>query len=141
MAIQVDYMVLADAATAADGKLYIHGAGWNRITIVSFPVHYAFAIALQFRIPWSDTNDPCGIEFDIVDEDERSMFPNEADRIGGGIVAGRPPDLMVGDEQVLSLAIRVNPEFQRPGRYTAIMRLDGVDMKRADFRVVTPRPA
>ncbi len=69
------------------------------------------------------------------------MFPNEADRIGGEIVAGRPPDLMVGDEQVLSLAIRVNPEFQRPGRYTAIMRLDGVDMKRADFRVVTPRPA
>jgi len=136
MAIQIDYMVLADAATAADGKLYIHGAGWNRINVASFPVSYPFAIALQFRIPWTETNMPCGIELDIVDDDELSIFPDETKKIKGEITAGRPPDLIAGDDQVLSIAIRVTPEFQRAGQYRAIMRLDGVPVQSAKFRVV-----
>lgn len=136
MAIRIGYMVLADAAASAEGKLYIHGAGWNRINVASFPVTYAFAVAVQLCIPWTDTNQPCRIEFDIVDDDERSIFPDEAQKINGEIVAGRPPALEVGDEQVVSIALRVNPEFQRPGHYTAVIRLDGVIANRARFRVV-----
>ncbi len=140
MAIQTDYMVLADAATAADGKLYIHGGGWNRINVASFPVVYSFALGIQFRIPWTDTNVPCTIEFDVVDEDERSIFPDEAKKIKGEITAGRPPDLIPGDDQVLSMGIRINPEFQHAGQYKAIMRLDGVPAQSAKFRVIAVPP-
>ncbi len=95
---------------------------------------------MQFRIPWTDTNVPCGIEFDVVDEDERSIFPDEAKTIKGEITAGRPPDLIPGDDQVLSMAIRINPEFQRAGQYKAIIRLDGVTARSAKFRVVDVPP-
>jgi hypothetical protein len=61
--MQVDYLVLADAAAAVEGKHYIHGAGWDRLLAPSFPVtHPLMSVAIRFRIGWTETNQPHEVE-------------------------------------------------------------------------------
>ena len=44
--MQADYMLLADAVAATDGKLYIHGAGWDSILIPVAPTTLTMALGI-----------------------------------------------------------------------------------------------
>src|ERR1700737_5514077 len=95
----VYYPVLADAATAAEGKHYIHGAGWDTVFATAFPVTQpSLGVALRLRVPWHDTNQPTKISVDVVNADNLSILPEP---IGGEVNVGRPPHLHVGDDQVV----------------------------------------
>lgn len=135
--MQIDTMVLADAATAAQGKLYIHGAGWDTLFVASFPVsHPAMSVAILLRVPWHDTNQRHQVALDVEDEDGQSILPMPPGAFQGEIVTGRPPTLEPGDDQLMSLALQLNTlTFNRPGRYAVIIRIDGMEAKRASFRV------
>ncbi len=135
--MQVDYMVLADAATAAQGKLYIHGAGWDSLFAASFPVtHPAMSVAIRLRVPWHDTNQPHHLELDVVNEDGQSIMGTPPGPFQGNINVGRPPHLTQGDDQVVPLALNLNGLiFQQPGAYAVILRIDGMEAFRSPFRV------
>ncbi len=138
--VQVDYLVLADMATVADGKLYIHGAGWDSLLVGSFPVtHPTMSVAVRLRIPWNDTNQPHRLELDVVDDDGQSILPVPPGPLQGTINVGRPPQLKQGQDQVLALAFNLNSlKFDQPGVYAVILRLDGLEADRAPFTVITP---
>jgi hypothetical protein len=136
--IQVDYFVLADAVAAVGGKHYIHGAGWDTLTSSGFPtVHPAMGAAVRLRIPWHDTNLPVEIELDVLDADGRSILPNPPGVPRGTLNVGRPPELPMGDDQVLQLSFPLtNLRFASAGRYVVSFRLAGEVVARAPFRVV-----
>jgi hypothetical protein len=46
--------MLADAATVADGKLYIHGGGWNFLNVFRKNASRPITIAGRVIAPWSD---------------------------------------------------------------------------------------
>jgi hypothetical protein len=140
MAVTVDFLVLADMATVADGKLYIHGAAWDRIFGPSFPLKHSFSVALRLNVPWNDTNHRFHFEFDIVDEDGASVYPEGSAKTRGELVAGRPPDLRQGDAQVVPIAIRLNVTFPKEGTYRAILRVDDEEAAGSLFHLVR-RPA
>lgn len=135
--MQVDYMVLADAAAAVQGKLYIHGAGWDTLFAASFPVtHPTMSVAIRLRVPWTDTNQPHHLELDIVDDDSQSIVPTPPGPFRGDINVGRPPQLAQGDDQVVPLALNLNGLiFQQAGVYAIILRIDGMEAMRSPFRV------
>lgn len=135
--MQVDYLVLADMATVAEGKLYIHGAGWDSLFAGSFPVtHPVMGIAIRLRIPWTDTNQPHRLELDAVNEDGQSILPAPPGPIQGTINVGRPSQLKPGQDQALALAFTINGlTFADPGIYAIIVRLDGLEVDRAAFSV------
>ena len=90
----VDFMVVADAASAAGNRLYIHGAGWDIMWAMSFPwVQPSFAVAVRLRVPWNDTNQAHELSIDVMDADGRSLLPNPPGALTGAITAGRPPEL------------------------------------------------
>ena len=132
----VDYMVLADAATAADGKLYIHGAGWDSILAAAFPVEQpSMSVALRVRVPWAETNQPHEIELDVLDQDGASIVPPDR-AIKGQLNAGRPVELPQGEDQVLSFVLNlVSLKFEKPGNYVIIFMLDGLKAAEARFRM------
>lgn len=136
--LQADYLILADAAEAVNGKLYILGAGWDQITAASFPLlHPVLAVAMRLRCSWNDTNQPYDFELDVLDEDGVSILPAPPGPIRGQIRMGRPPTMVPGDDQVLPLAMTVgNLQFQRPGAYIVVLRVQGLEMVRSPFRVV-----
>lgn len=62
--------MLADAATLADGKLYIQGGGWNSILTPQIPAtHPALALVLVFKLDWHEANEDLEIIIELVDED------------------------------------------------------------------------
>lgn len=136
--VTTDYLVLADAATAAEGKHYIHGAGWDTIYTASLPVtHPALAVAIRLRISWTDTNQPCNLELDVIDADGVSILPNPPGPLRGSFTAGRPPQIPIGSDQVACLAFTLSGlQIPRQGTYEVILRLNGVDADRSPFNVM-----
>jgi hypothetical protein len=133
--LQVDYLVLADAVAALENRHFIHGAGWDTIYAPMFPVtHPMMSVAVRLRIPWSDTNQPYAIEWDLVDADEHSILPAP---LRGNVNVGRPPHLAPGSDQVLCLALNlVGIQFPRPGTYVVVLRIEGAPAARSPFTLM-----
>lgn len=137
--MQVDYLVLADAVAVAEGKHYIHGAGWDTIFGASFPiVHPVMGVAVRLRVPWTDTNQPHTISLDVLNGDGQSVLANAP---GGQINVGRPPTIPNGQDQVVPLAFTLlSVQLERAGDYVVVVRIDGIDQSRAPFRVAEMPP-
>src|SRR5438105_4643774 len=90
-------MLLADAAQAVGGKLYVLGGGWSITTAPTGPS----AIAVKLDIPWDEANRRHTLKFSLLDEDGRPVVvPTPiGDRpleIEGQFEVGRPPGLKPG---------------------------------------------
>lgn len=134
----VDYLILADAAVTADGKHYIHGAGWDTIYTASLPTtHPLLAIAVLLRVPWNETNEPHLLELNLQDADGTSILPDPPGPLRGPITVGRPPHAAQGEDQVIPLVFNlVNVSFVRAGTYACVMSIAGTEVRRFPFRVV-----
>lgn len=129
--MDVEWLILADAAQLVGGKLYLLGGGWDVLTVnTGFPVQQRLSIAAAFRVPWNETNQAHTIEVQIADEDGRVLFT-----AGGQLEVGRPPGLPAGTEQRSQLVVDPVVTFERPGTYVIIARVAG-DEARSPFRVV-----
>ena len=68
--IEIDFIMVADWAETINGKLYIQGAGWDRI--LRPPKEnpaVGFAIAVGILVPWNLTNQQHQFELSIIDGD------------------------------------------------------------------------
>ena len=135
--VQTDYLIIADTATAAEGKLYIHGAGWDSLFVPSFPAqHPILGIATRLRVPWEETNQPHNVEVDVVSEVGDSILPEPLGSLRGTIFLGQPAHLPPGSDQALVLAFNItNLQFENPGTYSAVLRIDGRDSATLRFNV------
>ncbi len=87
--------MIADAAVVERGKLYIHGAGWDTIYAGSVPVtHPLMALALLFRVPYSEALVDIPISIELVDEDGRGITPPA--KVEGKINVGHAPGTKPG---------------------------------------------
>lgn len=138
--MDLDYLVIADAAVVADGKHYIHGAGWDVIWATTYPaVHSALSVALRLRVPWGDTNQPHNLQVDVVDADAVTILTNPPGGMGGPVTTGRPPILPIGEDQVIPMTFTyAQVSFRAPGTYAVVVRIDGLERGRAPFRVSLP---
>jgi hypothetical protein len=138
----VDYLVLADAAAALQGKHYIHGAGWDTIWGAQFPVvHSVIAVAIRLRVPWANTNQPYDLTIDVLNEDGSSILPDPPGPPRVTINVGRPPQASVGSDQVVPLALNIqNLELAQAGSYAVVVRIDGTDAARSAFTVALRPP-
>lgn len=109
-------MLLADAAQAVGGKLFILGGGWSVIGPGPAPM----AIAMKIDVPWDQTNQRHRWVLDLVDQDARPIVVTtpEGERpvqISGDFEVGRPAGLAQGTPIDLPLAIGVGPIPLPPG--------------------------
>lgn len=135
-------ILLADAAQAAAGKLYILGGGWS----VCGPEPTAMALAIKIEVPWDRANQKHHCEIDLLDADGQpvTLETPEGSRpvqMSADFEVGRPPGLKPGTPIDLPLAINVGPMPIPPGgRYEWRLSIDG--QTQDDWRVVfSTRPA
>jgi len=122
-------MLLADAAQATDGKLYVLGGGWSMIG----PEPTPFAIAVDVKVPWHLANTKHEFKFELVDSDGRTVAlpgPDGGEQavvIDGVLEVGRPPGLTAGTPLDAVLAINVAGGLPlAPGaRYEWRLMVDG----------------
>jgi hypothetical protein len=123
-------MLLADAAQAVEGKLYVLGGGWS----VTGPDPSPMALALKFEVPWDRANERHHWELQLVDADgAKVLIPTDAGDqevvVSGEIEVGRPPGLMAGTPLDVPAAINFGPLPLPPGRrYVWQLRVNG-DMR------------
>jgi hypothetical protein len=135
--MEVDYLVLADAAATAEGKHYIHGAAWDTLYAGSVPVqHPALSVAVRLRVPWGATNQAHRVQLNVVDADGRSILPDPPGPLAGQVNVGRPAHLAPGDDQFLPLTFNiVGLQFGAFGTYSVVFEIDGSEEARSSFKV------
>ena len=130
--MEVEWLILSDAAEVTGNKLYLLGGGWDRLTVNSkFPLRQNMAIALSIRVPWNETNQKHSLQVEIVTADGESVF-----QFGGQVEVGRPPGIPPGQDQRMQAVVSVGLTLQHPGTYEIIARVENQEMRRTHFNVV-----
>lgn len=136
---RVDCLLLVDSAQVANGKLYILGGGWARLTSAQAPVTRSFETAVRVVVPWTETNRPHVLELQLENEDGQALLSQP---VKAEIRVGRPASLKDGTDQVVPLALRLGPvTLEREGRYAIIVRNEGEEVARTAFDLAINRPA
>ena len=134
-AIELDGF-LADSVVGVQGKLYVLGAGWNRITAALFPArHDRVGIGLLVRLPAGAERRGRRFELRVIGPGDEPLVlgsgpEGPVSSITGEFTAGGP------DEQVVPLALNLNGlALPRPGDYRIEVSVEGRLGKRLPFRV------
>jgi len=127
-------MLLCDAASASEGKLYILGAGWSQILEPDIPVN--MALAVKIAVPWDQSNEPHEIRVALVTGDgEPVQVGDEAVQAHGKFETGRPPGLAPGTPLDAVFALSFAALTLEANSYVWELEIDGTPMARTPFRV------
>lgn len=130
--MEVEFLILADAAQAVGGKLYMLGGGWDVLTINNaFPAQRPFAIALGLSVAWNETNQRHNVTVEIADEDGQ-----QAATMSGQLEVGRPPGLPMGQPQRVVIALDGVLRIEKPGGFVIVAKVEDQEAKRVRFRIV-----
>jgi hypothetical protein len=107
--------MLADAAIVQAGKLYIHGGGWDSISVESLPAtHPTLALALILRIEYAEALQDIPLLIELVDEDDAHLGP----RLEAVINVGHPPGSRPGAPTFMPIQWTLNiVNLPRAGGY------------------------
>lgn len=133
--MQVENLLLADAAQESGGKLSMLGAGWSAIYAPGdAPVkHRHLALAGTITIAWNEANEEIPFEIHLEDEDGKPVLPEP---LLGSVIAGRPPLAPKGQPFTLPLVINFDDlQFDRFGIYCFRVVSEGEEKKRVTFQV------
>jgi len=136
--ISLDYLLVADAADAVGGKLYVLGGGWDRLMVPAIPgpPTMPFSVAVGVNVPWSLTNRKMGFSVDVHDADGGEV----AQLARGEFEVGRPPGLRAGTAQRFQLAVPAQPHFAAAGRYVIQCAVDGEVLGHTAIEVTQAAP-
>lgn len=139
--------ILCNHAEAQNNLLYMAGGGIDRALVPPGspgPYQVSVAVAITIRVPWTATNQQHSLTLTLLDEDDHPvMMPTGPDTTAAleaqaAFNVGRPPILQTGESQIMALAMSfpVLP-FQSLGRYVFVLSMDGTEMKRLPYAVMS----
>ncbi|TKV61895.1 hypothetical protein FDO65_10245 [Nakamurella flava] len=137
--------LLCDTVSVADGKLYVHGGGWDQLAPPNgYPMVVGrIGLALLVEIPYGRTNSNHTLTVELRDEDgvAQPLHPGPGpddppvSEVSAGFNIGRPPYLVPGATQAIPLALQFDGlTIQQPGSYYFLISIDGQEVERATFR-------
>lgn len=131
--MQITAALLADAAAVADGKLYVHGAGWDQIQTQSLPaVHPSMALALVFSVDYDEAMTEIPFRLELLDEDDGEMGIQGE----GLLTTGHGPTTRRGSPTLAPMAFTLpNLTFQKAGGYRFKVSSGDVELASIPFSV------
>ena len=132
--MHLDYLILAEAASALQGRMFIHGAGITRIVAPELPwiePQLAVAAYLMFD-PEFDAGDH-ELELRVADVDGTSILPPSRTAFYVPV----NPSLVEGEPYGMNIALTLAPlPFRNEGGHTITLLTDGAVMGQRTFGVV-----
>jgi hypothetical protein len=114
----VIYLILADAAQAAGGKLFILGGGWTTFRSASFPAPIQLAVAASVVFSSTEVGIKYPLSVIVSDETGVPIIPE----IKGQVEATKPAtDVPRGAHHKVPLAINLGLSLPHPGRYGIVV--------------------
>jgi hypothetical protein len=130
--MDVEWIILADAAEAVNNKLYLMGGGWQAITANRpLPMHYPCAVAVAFSVPWDETDRQHSIEVAIEDPSGATLAS-----VPGQVEVSSPPGVPIGSAQRVHMAIKMILPLPGLGDYSVVAKVEGRESMRVPFAVV-----
>jgi hypothetical protein len=133
-------LLLADSAQVADGKLYLLGAGWDRV--VASPMTSPSAVAVIVEVPSDRSEAHLGWALQLVDEDGHPVQAPGTDApladIRGGLTIMPEADGVPGMSWPAPLAVNMPPLPLTPGRYAWRFDINDVPVAQRAFTVHPP---
>jgi hypothetical protein len=134
--MEIEWLILADAAQVVGNKLYLMGGGWDKLTVNNaFPVDQRCALALSLKVSWNETNQKHNFEIEIISEDSETEQPRSLMKAGGQFELGRPPGIGPGQDQRFQVALDMNLKIDGPGTKYVVARVEGQEIRRLSFDV------
>ena len=136
--MRVTTAMLADAATVAEGKLYVHGGGWDVINTAAVPTtHPMLSLVFVIEFEWSESHVDRTLRVSLHDEDDEPLSVGAV----GTLNVGHPPGAVHGAPVLESFALPFPAiTFPRAGRYCFRVAIDETELTRVRFGVrVLPR--
>ena len=128
----IEFFLLADRAEAINGKLYIMGGAWDRITVVDFSQPVSISLALGIRIPWNATNQERALSLHLEHEDGTRIAPS----IQANINAGRPANAIPGQSFLVIASVNGQWKLPSASTYRFVAALSEDEIKGATFHAV-----
>jgi hypothetical protein len=119
--VDLDFLLVADRAEAVNGKLYLLGGAWDRITLSQFPGSANFDVALGVLVGYTETNERHEFHLTLEDDDNQVILGP----VTGQFELGRPPGLKPAQAQRFMVAVRGPFPIPRAGCYHWVLLLDG----------------
>ncbi|MBI4052207.1 MAG: hypothetical protein HY400_06850 [Elusimicrobia bacterium] len=131
--MEIDFAVLAEAAEAVGGKLYMMGGAVDTILSNQVPViHPRLSLAVRILLSPGEIDRNHHLEVILLDEDGKKLG-----QIGTEMLAGRNANVPAGWEQGLLLVFNfINVQFQKFGHYTLDILGNGSSLKNIPFRLM-----
>ena len=128
-------MMLADAAQAVGGKLFILGGGWS----VCGPEPLPMALAVKIEVPWDQANLAHAWRLELLDSDGAPVLADTPDgarpiEVQSEFEVGRPAGVKPGTPLDLAFAISFGP-LALPAATRYEWRLSIDDESEDDWRV------
>lgn len=121
--MQQEFLILADAAEAANGKIFVHGGGVDRHSVLPNakpPINLKADIALGILTDWTETNRTHVLGLTIYTEDAKTVW-----RMEGQFEVGRPPGAKPGQQFRQLIAIKGPIPLPERGAFKLVLELDG----------------
>ena len=116
--MKIDYAVLADAAQAVGGKIFILGGGWNVYRSANYPAPVQLAVAVGLGFAGNEIGGRYPLKIVIADEAGIPVVPELNGQIETGQLA---PDLPRGLPVKVPVAWNVSFAVPRPGKYGIVI--------------------
>ena len=130
-------LLLADAAHAVGGKLYILGGGWSVLY-----ADVSYAIALKIQVPWVEAASTHTFRLELLDEDGQVVVGPDGETpmatVDGTFSTGIPPGVRHGSPLDAVAVIPLPPIPLQIGRYEWRLTIDGEGHDR-DWRLAFTR--
>jgi hypothetical protein len=121
--MELETILLADAASTAEGKLYVHGGGLTRLTPPMLPwLHPQITVVLIFRTDEADLGQTRRLQLTLTAPDESLAMPAFEQPIGPIQPRAEP---LPGEASRLQAVLNFSPvQFIRPGLYRFNVQVD-----------------
>jgi uncharacterized protein DUF6941 len=134
--MEVDFVILSDAAQVQGDKMYVLGGGWSYIFTQRVPTVHQMSVTVGLLVDWMETNRRHDFKVEIRHEDT-GVVPVV---IQGQFEQGRPPGIPPGIQQRVMLTFNVQLPIEAVGQYAVGLQLNGKVAKKQPFMVMQGRP-
>jgi hypothetical protein len=138
--MRIDTFLLADAASGAGGKLFIHGGGISRVNAPAFPfVLPQLALAARFVLDEADYGQSHRFEALVRDPTNTQIFAMKPVEFE---IPPPPSSHFEGEEHALQFALNMSPlTFEDAGIYRFELRVNGELVRAMPLPAVLLQPS
>jgi hypothetical protein len=136
-AVNVDYVMLAEDATAAEGRLYIHGGGLRHVVVSQIPWVIHLALVARLYAELDELGDSHSLGMRIWEPDGQPIYPLQTT-----VFTLNREHLAAEDDNELQVLVSLRVSaivLREAGWYHAELALDGDVVRSMPFHISVRR--